>query len=50
MAIDRVSPTLRPPGRPAMPMAWLDLGFLHWEVEAAALRPLVPDALEIDTF
>jgi len=50
MAIDRVSPTLRPPGRPAMRMAWLDLGFLHWEVEAAALRPLVPDALEIDTF
>jgi len=33
-----------------MRMTWEDLGFLHWEVSAAALRPLVPDALEIDTF
>ncbi len=50
MIIDRVSPTRRPPGRAAMRMTWADLGFLHWEVAAAALRPLVPDALEIDTF
>ena len=33
-----------------MRMTWADLGFLHWEVAAAARRPLVPDALEIDTF
>ena len=48
--IDRVGPTLRPPGRTAMRMIWADLGFLHWVVPVAALRPLVPDALEIDTF
>lgn len=48
--IDRVGPTLRPPGRAAMRMIWADLGFLHWVVPVAALRPLVPDALEIDTF
>lgn len=29
---------------------WLDLLFLHWEIEASALRPLIPEELEIDTF
>ena len=29
---------------------WRDLTFLHWCVPAAALRALVPPALEIDTF
>ena len=29
---------------------WHDLTFLHWRVPAAALRPLVPAALELDTF
>ena len=48
--IDRVGPTRRPPGRAAMRMIWADLGFLHWVVPVAALRPLVPDVLEIDTF
>ena len=48
--IDRVGPALRPPGRAAMRMTWADLGFLHWAVPVAALRPLVPDVLEIDTF
>ena len=33
-----------------MLMEWAELAFLHWEVEAAALRRLVPDALELDTF
>jgi uncharacterized protein YqjF (DUF2071 family) len=28
---------------------WLDLAFLHWRVDAAQLRPLVPDSLELDT-
>jgi uncharacterized protein len=28
---------------------WHDLLFAHWEVPAAALRPYVPDRLEIDT-
>jgi uncharacterized protein len=31
-------------------MRWTDLAFLHWPLPAAALRPLVPAALEIDTF
>jgi uncharacterized protein len=29
---------------------WRDLLFLHWPVDATALRPLVPAALEIDRF
>ena len=33
-----------------MQQEWLDLLFLHWEIEANALRPHIPDELEIDTF
>jgi uncharacterized protein YqjF (DUF2071 family) len=29
---------------------WCDLLFAHWPIAAAALRPLVPEPLEIDTF
>lgn len=29
---------------------WVDLAFLHWRVEADALRPLVPPDLELQTF
>ena len=31
-------------------MRWVDLLFAHWPVPVEALRPLVPAALEIDTF
>ena len=31
-------------------MRWRDLLFAHWPIEVDALRPLVPPALEIDTF
>lgn len=31
-------------------MRWEDLAFLHWPVSVDALRPLVPAALELDTF
>jgi uncharacterized protein YqjF (DUF2071 family) len=31
-------------------MTWLDLAFLHWPVPVAAIRPLVPLALDLDTF
>lgn len=31
-------------------MTWADLAFLHWKVPADVLRPLVPAALEIDSF
>lgn len=48
--IDRLAPTRRPAGRPVMRQSWRHLGFLHWEVAAEALRPLVPNGLEIDTF
>jgi len=33
-----------------MAMRWLDLLFAHWPVDAAALRPLIPEGLELDTF
>lgn len=39
-----------PPSRPwAGRMRWCDLAFLHWPVDAAVLRPLIPAGLEIDT-
>jgi len=31
-------------------MRWLDLLFAHWPVPIEALRPLIPDSLELDTF
>lgn len=31
-------------------MVWHDLLFLHWPVPTAALRRLIPDALELETF
>lgn len=38
-------------GRPwIMRMRWRDLLFAHWPIAVDALRPLVPPALEIDTF
>jgi uncharacterized protein YqjF (DUF2071 family) len=33
-----------------MTQTWHDLLFAHWPVDAAALRPLVPDALDIDLY
>ena len=39
------------PERPwALQQRWSDLLFLHWEIEAEALRHLIPAALEIDLF
>ncbi len=34
----------------ALQMTWHDLLFMHWPVPAAALRPLIPAALELETF
>lgn len=31
-------------------MRWVDLLFAHWPVPADALRPLIPNGLEVDTF
>jgi uncharacterized protein YqjF (DUF2071 family) len=33
-----------------MAMRWHDLLFMHWPVPAAALRPLIPPGLELQTF
>ena len=49
-AIDRIAPTVRPPGRTVMRQRWEDLLFLHWPVPVAAIRPSIPEALEVDTF
>lgn len=39
------------PDRPwIMRQRWLDLLFAHWPVPVEAVRPLVPSAIEIDTF
>jgi uncharacterized protein len=39
------------PDRPwVMRMRWCDLLFAHWRVDAAALRRLIPDGLELDLF
>lgn len=50
MEIDRIAPTRRPEGRAAGYQRWRHLAFVHWRVPVATLRPLVPKALEIDTF
>ncbi len=39
-----------PSGPWVLGMVWRDLLFMHWPVEADALRPLVPPSLSIDTF
>jgi uncharacterized protein YqjF (DUF2071 family) len=49
-SIDRIGPTRRPAGRVVQRPGWHELTFLHWRVPVATLRPLVPPALEIDTF
>ena len=39
-----------PAGPWVMAQSWHDLLFAHWPVDAAALRPLIPSPLKIDTF
>lgn len=48
--IDRIAPTRRPKGKVAQRQSWHFLSFLHWRIPVASLRPLIPAALEIDTF
>ena len=48
--IDRLAPTMPPSGRTAMRQQWSDLLFLHWPVPVEALRPLIPEPLQIDTY
>ena len=39
-----------PAGPWALSMSWHDLLFMHWPVSAEELRPLIPSALNLDTF
>ncbi len=39
-----------PSGRWVMTQRWNDLLFAHWPVPAAALTPLIPEALQVDSF
>ncbi len=48
--MDRESPKRRPDGPRAAFHRWKKLCFVHWEVPAATLRPLVHPRLSIDTF
>jgi len=50
MLIDRIAPTRRPVGTLVQRQCWRELTFLHWRLPVEALRTLVPEALEIDTF
>jgi hypothetical protein len=47
---DRLALRERPNGLPIGQMNWGKLLFIHWPVAIAALRPLVPERLTIDTF
>ncbi|TVQ29883.1 MAG: DUF2071 domain-containing protein [Phycisphaeraceae bacterium] len=40
----------RPRGMPVMKMRWESLLFAHWRIDASLLRPLVPEALDIETY
>jgi hypothetical protein len=46
--IDRLAPTVRPARRAVMRQDWHHLLFLHWAVRPEQLRPLIPDALDLD--
>lgn len=50
VTIDRVAPTRRPQGKSAGTQEWRNLLFMHWPVDADALRALVPAALELDLY
>jgi uncharacterized protein len=50
MNIDRISIRQRPTGFPIMHQKWGKLLFMHWPIHEKLLRPLIPEALEIDTF
>ncbi|HEV7683215.1 MAG TPA: DUF2071 domain-containing protein [Pyrinomonadaceae bacterium] len=49
LAADRLAMRKRPLGRPLMHQNWGKLLFMHWRIDPALLRPLIPAPLEIDT-
>jgi len=48
--LERLAVRERPGGQPLMHQSWGKLLFMHWRIDAAQLRPLIPEELEIDTF
>ena len=48
--VDRLKARWRPEGQPIIHQNWGKLHFMHWRINADFLRPLIPAALEIDTF
>lgn len=48
--LDRLAVRERPSGQPIMHQNWGKLLFMHWRIQERLLRPLIPQALEIDTF
>ncbi len=48
--LDRLAMRERPQGHPIMHQTWGKLLFIHWRIDEALLRPLIPHGLEIDTF
>jgi uncharacterized protein len=47
---DRLAVRARPSGPSLMRQNWGKLLFMHWAIEPAGLRPLIPAELSIDTF
>lgn len=48
--LDRLAPARRPPCAPIGYQRWSDLAFLHWRLDASAVRRLLPAGLELDTW
>jgi uncharacterized protein YqjF (DUF2071 family) len=48
--LDRLAMRERPAGWPIMHQKWGKLLFMHWRIDEKLLRPLIPEALTIDTF
>lgn len=46
--MDRIAPSRRPDGRNAGTQRWTDLLFVHFEVDVAELRAVVPEPLSLD--
>ena len=48
--IDRMSPALRPAGRPIGYHRWTDLLFVHWRLPVDLVQPVIPPELTLDTW
>lgn len=49
-AIDRIRPTMRPPGSAIGHHRWTNLLFLHWRLPARQIERLLPAELTLDTW